>query len=76
MRDPKTEPRPGDVMRGFNGSRMEIRSVRKVTETHVCYSRGDTYRDPAAYISGRPRAVFLAWAATATVVGRCEYEYE
>lgn len=39
-RDPRVDPRPGDVLSGLNGGRSERRTVIERTPLFVLYTRG------------------------------------
>lgn len=63
-RDPRTDPRPGDVFARNYPSKRYVRHVTAVDGFHVHYFNG-IGRDMIAF-----RASWNAWVKTATVVKR------
>ncbi len=73
-RDPRVEPRVGDVLKGKNGGRAERRIVTSVAASMVMYTRGsrtDAYMGKGTE-SCRPERTWRAWAKNAEVIHRAD----
>ena len=67
-RDPRKDPKPGDVLFGNNGGRKERRTVTAVAVKMVMYTkRADGYME-----SMRPLRSWQSWAKDAEVIHRAD----
>lgn len=77
QRDPKVDPRPGDVLRLFCGSVFFIRAITARSSQLVRFESQETdyrlARKPTKKGSGTI-AAHIQWAATAEVIHRAEDE--
>ena len=73
-RDPRKDPKPGDVLFGNNGGRKERRTVTAVAAKMVMYTRGkraDGYMAKGTK-SMRPLRSWQSWAKDAEVIHRAD----